>query len=384
LEKVLDELMDGDIIIFQRDYERAPGAFAHSVPYKNLLASSSQPPAPLPITAPDFYSDLYYRVDVIFHDKAIPNDPGFTLPLSYRNMYDDMARAVGAHLNCDPYMIQFFKPQGGSYRDTPGYAIRCNTENSLKDMLMYSKPRGPKRLYYQKISIRIDELENKRQFKANYVSSDLKETKELVLYPDKNAFVRDLLAEAWKQIQPMLSSDHQGTKKLRLLEVLSYKISSVQDEMTPIDYLTPQAKTYRIEEIPGDQVSVEGDPDKLLIPCAHFHKDLYATFGTPFLLLIRQGESFTSVKERIRTKLDVPEKEFEKWRFCVICHGRVEYFHDENDYVINLSNFQPRPISAVTQTNAQHVRPWLGMDHVNKAPKRSRYNYLEKPIKIHN
>ena len=42
--------------------------------------------------------------------------------------------------------------------------------------------------------------------------------------------------------------------------------------MTPIDYLTPQAKTYRIEEIPGDQVSVEGDPDKLLIPCAHFHK----------------------------------------------------------------------------------------------------------------
>ena len=55
---------------------------------------------------------------------------------------------------------------GGSYRDSPGYAIRCNTENSLKDMLMYSKPRGPKRLYYQKISIRIDELENKVLRKA--------------------------------------------------------------------------------------------------------------------------------------------------------------------------------------------------------------------------
>ena len=49
-----------------------------------------------------------------------------------------------------------------------------------------------------------------------------------MLYPDKNAFVRDLLDEAWKQIQPMLGPDHQGTKKLRLLEVLSYKISSVQ------------------------------------------------------------------------------------------------------------------------------------------------------------
>ena len=110
---------------------------------------------------------------------------------------------------------------------------------------MYSKPRGPKRLFYQKISIRIDELENKRQFKANYVSTDLKETKELVLYPDKNAFVKDLLDEAWKQIQPMLGPDHQGTKKFRLLEVLSHKIHTVQDEVTPIDYLTPQVPFAR-------------------------------------------------------------------------------------------------------------------------------------------
>lgn len=30
------------------------------------------------------------------------------------------------------------------------------------------------------------------------------------------------------------------------------------------------------------------------------------------------------------------------------------------------------------------ARPWLGLDHVNKTPKRTRYNYLEKAIKIHN
>ena len=30
------------------------------------------------------------------------------------------------------------------------------------------------------------------------------------------------------------------------------------------------------------------------------------------------------------------------------------------------------------------AKPWLGLEHVNKAPKRSRYNYLEKAIKIHN
>ena len=115
---------------------RSSGAFAHSIPFNNILSSherkfsatttttttttsstTGKPLTPPPITAPDFYRDLYYRVDVIFHDKTVPNDPGFTLPLSYRNMYDDMARAVGAHLNCDPYMIQFFKPQGTRMRE---------------------------------------------------------------------------------------------------------------------------------------------------------------------------------------------------------------------------------------------------------------------------
>ena len=30
------------------------------------------------------------------------------------------------------------------------------------------------------------------------------------------------------------------------------------------------------------------------------------------------------------------------------------------------------------------ARPWLGIDHVNKAPKRRGYMYTEKAIKIHN
>lgn len=34
--------------------------------------------------------------------------------------------------------------------------------------------------------------------------------------------------------------------------------------------------------------------------------------------------------------------------------------------------------------NMSHPRPWLGLDHFNKAPKRGRYTYLEKAIKIHN
>lgn len=36
-----------------------------------------------------------------------------------------------------------------------------------------------------------------------------------------------------------------------------------------------------------DQVDLDKDSE-MLIPVAHFHKEVFGTFGTPFLLKIRQ------------------------------------------------------------------------------------------------
>ncbi|XP_064870178.1 ubiquitin carboxyl-terminal hydrolase 7-like [Oncorhynchus nerka] len=67
LDKALDELMDGDIIVFQKD---------------DPENDSSELP-----TAKDYFRDLYHRVDVIFCDKTIHNDPGFVVTLSNRMNY---------------------------------------------------------------------------------------------------------------------------------------------------------------------------------------------------------------------------------------------------------------------------------------------------------
>ena len=47
-----------------------------------------------------------------FCDKSVTNDGGFTLDLSQKMNYDQMANAVAQHLNTDPYKLQFFKCQG--------------------------------------------------------------------------------------------------------------------------------------------------------------------------------------------------------------------------------------------------------------------------------
>lgn len=63
------------------------------------------------------------------------------------------------------------------------------------------------------------------------LSSNLKDEKELVLYPNKNGTVKTLLEEAAKQIE--FSED--STRKLRLVEVSSHKLYSVLREDTPLE-----------------------------------------------------------------------------------------------------------------------------------------------------
>ena len=62
-------------------------------------------------------------------------------------------------------------------------------------------------------------------------------------------------------------------------------------------------KSYRLEEIPKDQEELQ-DND-LLVPVAHFNKEVFSTFGSPFLILLSQGDTVGAVKQKIQDKLGV-------------------------------------------------------------------------------
>lgn len=350
LEKVLEELMDGDIIVFQKDERMDDNSYE------------------LP-NCKEYFEDLFHRVEVTFCDKSIPTDPGFTMDLSQRMTYDQIARAVAQRLGTEPSLLQFFKCQ--NFKDSPGHALRCNFEGTLKDLLIYTKPKAPRKIFYQHLSIPIDELENKKQFKCIWVGPNLKEEKELMLYPNKRGLVSDLLEEAKKQVE--LSPD--GSGKLRIFELQACKIGPMLREEVGLDQLNQPGgvvKVYRIEEIPKDEVDLQ--EDEMLLPVAHFHKEIFSTFGIPFFIKIKHGEPFSKVKDRIFKKLDIQEKEFEKFKFAIIT-SRCKFIGDDADCVMNINELRG---------SSANVKPWLGLEHVNKAPKRSRFNYLEKAIKIYN
>ncbi|CAG2121900.1 unnamed protein product, partial [Medioppia subpectinata] len=207
----------------------------------------------------EYFKDLLFRVEVTFCDKTNPTDVGFIIELSLKMNYEQIANAVAQRLGTDPYLIQFFKNQ--SYRDGPAGPLRCNYDGTLKDILVYYKPRQPKKIYYQQLTIRINELENKKPFKCIWVNSKLKEEKELQLYPNKNGTVHDLIEEARKQIE----MNEDWSQKLRLLEVTSYKIHQILAEDILLECLNSTGnKTYRIEETPKDELRMESG--EFLVP----------------------------------------------------------------------------------------------------------------------
>nr|XP_012150583.1 PREDICTED: ubiquitin carboxyl-terminal hydrolase 7 isoform X5 [Megachile rotundata] len=267
-----------------------------------------------------------------------------------------------------------------NYKDSPGHPLKCTFEGSLKDLVSYCKSKT-KKLYYQQLSIRVNELENKKQFKCIWVGPSLKEEKEIILYPNKDGTVATLLEEAKKQVELA----ENGSGKLRLIEINCNKVSHGPREEVFLDNLNPSGtKLYRIEEIPNDELNLAAD--EMLVPVAHFHKDVFSTFGIPFFFKIKHGEPFPKMKERLLKKLGVQEKEFEKFKFAVVSMGKPHFIMDSPDYCMDLEDFRFHPSQFYALSNAgatPHI-PWLGLEHVNKAPKRSRINYLEKAIKIYN
>ncbi|KAL5273891.1 USP7 family protein [Megaselia abdita] len=63
-------------------------------------------------TVDHYFRDLLHRVEILFVDKTVVNDPGFTLEISNRLSCTQMAQAVAEKINTDPNRIQFFKCVG--------------------------------------------------------------------------------------------------------------------------------------------------------------------------------------------------------------------------------------------------------------------------------
>lgn len=350
--------------------------------------------------ASEHFQDLYHRLllDLVDRDAADPEKATTTFPGSLMWSYLQITTELGKRIDWDPEKIQLFKPT--HYRDSPGSALPFhNAETPLLNLLnphagRQLPPRTARqKLFYQKVPVRIAELERRQPIKLQWLETwapgeggakDWRgmRTLELVVYPDKAGTVRTILDEVKSQV----SLAPGGSGRLRLLQLSpsATQAAKIQSVLAPEDLIEkiagrmPAMVSLRAEEVPLDQLSVDAKTE-LLLPVAHFYKDPLSSFGTPFLIKVKAGEKFSSVRKRVQDMLAVSDKDFEKFKFALVKPSQMKpsYLEDMDNCTVNLSDLSLPPGNT-------GIRPWLGLDHVNKQRASSRGYVPEKAIVIHN
>uniref|UniRef100_A0A914UII7 ubiquitinyl hydrolase 1 n=1 Tax=Plectus sambesii TaxID=2011161 RepID=A0A914UII7_9BILA len=368
---VLSEVSDGAIIVFQRAD----------------LASNTQFAYP---TALKYMEKLYNEIDIEAIDNNNDADtPPVTGRISQIWRLEEFLKWLGEQISYDWEMIQLWRTS--PYNDKalgPVSFERSDQYRLVRDILgligaLKHDPRRDRRyrIYYTKMPVRVDELDRRKQMKLQWMDSKMNVT-EITVFPDKTGSVKTILDEVRKQVQLAEGGSGQlrmvfagqSPHTLRVYSVLSTELSVTEcaHKFANTSY------TGRVEEIPLDQVSINTATEYLL-PVGHFDKEPTRIFGVPFFIKVKQGESFSAVRDRIKKTLDVSDKEFEKYKFALVANNRVARYLDElSTSTVNLSELGHTHVTGVAS------QPWLGLDHMNKSRGARSGHTLEKAIVIHN
>uniref|UniRef100_A0A7S4NS50 Ubiquitin carboxyl-terminal hydrolase n=1 Tax=Paramoeba aestuarina TaxID=180227 RepID=A0A7S4NS50_9EUKA len=318
------ELMSGDIIVVEVDYsqeEREKFPFASTV---------------------QFYEDVLNRVSVTFKPKE-PREP-FVLELSKTSPYEEVARKVAEKLEWEWENLQF---SSGHY-----FKVMPKSGCDLEYMLQLS---NDNELSVELLDISVYVLMTLSTYSVTHMNPDTTKKGDTVTVSlKKDGYVSDLLSELEKRLEL------DGTKQLRLVTLLHHQIDRILTPDLPLSSFN-ETKQLIVEEVPEEELESEeeeseereegSDEDReldsddeyisedggkkkssVLMKFGHFRSNSYyvTAYGTPFLMKVKKGETVGEVKERLRVKLGVEEKEFESWKIATVCRSRPSYLEDDD------------------------------------------------------
>ncbi len=101
-------------------------------------------------------------MEILFCDKNVPNDEGFTLLLSLKMKYEEFAQLVGNHLKHDYLKLQFFRTTNSYDLKAPvGNSIKFNPEFFLKDAFSINTKQPVSKKLKKKDAVRFTLLKDK-------------------------------------------------------------------------------------------------------------------------------------------------------------------------------------------------------------------------------
>ncbi|KAG0269930.1 hypothetical protein DFQ27_001479 [Actinomortierella ambigua] len=342
------EIQGGDIIVFQKELTPKELTDLNALHGRAMI--------------PQYFEYIFNRITVEFKPKNSedPSAETYTVELSKKSNYDQVAQALAEKLGVDLLHLQFSSASqpGGQ----PKAVIRRAANVQLHEMLaqgFINQGVQPCVLYYEKLDMSIVELESKRLIKVTWLGPGMKEEVHELLLP-RSSTLQSLLEAMLPKIKPPLS----GSQKLRIFGTYSSKHARDFGPGDPLAAVHDSLSVY-MEELPMEEV--EMSPEDHLIHCFHFTGDPSRMHGVPFRMVIKKDEPFGEMKQRIRTRIGMNEKDFAKVKF-VLHRTQPAVMDTLNDDDI-LSHVDLQPSDSI------------GLDHVDKNNRVNRFG-TEKAIFI--
>ncbi|KAL7070891.1 hypothetical protein ACQ4LE_009950 [Meloidogyne hapla] len=341
-----------------------------------------------------YFRALYNRIEVEahFHEFVASTKPELEAPIQPIKgqigldwKLPQVCDWIGSQIDYDPAKILLFRNATHTEKPASQLSHLQISEYSLLHVLGLNAnsydPRFQRlyKLFYSKLPITLEEFDAKCHL-ILYLLNEKFQLSELSVFVDKTATVQDIIDEAKKEFK--FSED--GTGFLRLVHTSSNENCSRAYQILKPDSLYKEIANrnnnfaFRVEEVPKDQIQINSDEQ--LLPVAHFEKEPTRTFGIPFFIKIANGEKIANIRERIRQIIEVPEKDFEKYKFCIVKQNRIlrEFDSHDDSSIVNLVELLQSHITFPA------AAPFLGIQHSNKSRVARGLLDSKKSIVIHN
>ncbi|KAJ5562977.1 hypothetical protein N7535_002578 [Penicillium sp. DV-2018c] len=325
------EIQDGDIITFQR-----------------TVKESELPPSALYTDARQFYDYLLNRMEVQFAPIKANEGDTFTLALSRKMTYDQVAKKVGDHLKVDETHLRFAPVMASTGKAKP--FLKRNVNQTLSQILNgqygtygYTMHRSDA-LYYEVLDMSLSDFESKKSFKVTWLPEGISKEESVELLISRSGTVADLLSALRQKLE-------LGDEPIRVAETHSGKVYKELRPEQNVAVINEYGALYA-EKIPAEE-SVMGTEERV-ISVFSFDREPNRTHGIPFKFVVKPGELFAETKKRLSARTQIKGKNFEKIKFAVVpraSFSTAKYLEDGD-------------ILSDAAANADDI---LGLDHPNKS-----------------
>jgi len=338
-------------VCFQRQMEGSKGSDSdrESIQAKNPYSDRAE-------DVRSFYDFLLHRRVVRIHPhptRGVNHDAydPFSIVLSSKNSYDQVAARIGDKLGVDPTHLRFWTVNATS--GNPKAAVKRAQTQTLQTILnppystFSNNNQRPDALYFEVLDISLSELDTKKALKITWISEGLTKEDIFDILVPKNGNVDDLVTALIKKAQ---LEDETKAGPIRVYEIHSNKIHKELSRENHVVSITDYVQLIA-ERVPEEDLTAESSE---FIQAFHFQGEPSKSHGIPFKFHIKPNEQFLETKKRLEKRTGIKGKNFEKIKFAVVkrsSYSKPTYLKDDD----------------VLWDVASQDDDLLGLDHVDRS-----------------